>query len=81
MITVLGGALFKLLKEATGSLIERIGILIEENTFSVFRRLPREAFQEFLENLLEEHLVELVFVTLGVFFIGWTLKFFAQDKQ
>ena len=71
----------ELLKEAIGSLIEKIGILIEEGTFSVFRKLSLEAFPEFLEYLVQEHLIELVLATLGVFFIGWTLKFFAHDKQ
>lgn len=81
MITVLGGALFKLLKEAISSLIERVGILIEEDRFSVFRKLSLEALPKFLEHLIQKYLIELVLVTLGVFFIGWTLKIFAQDKQ
>lgn len=93
MITALGGrALVELLKkvttpliERTTLLIERIGIFFQENASpiinKVFRELSHEGFQEFLEYLLENHFIEFVFITLGVFFIGWTLKILFQDSQ
>ena len=93
MITALGGrALTELLKkvatpliERITPLIERIGIFFEENAplaiSKVFRELSEEGFQELLQYLVENHFIEFIFITLGVFFIGWALKILAKDKQ
>ena len=93
MITALGGrALTELLKKATTALIERItplieriGIFFEEHASPaitrVFRELSEGGFQELLEYLLEDHFIEFTFITLGVFFIAWTLKILARDRK
>ena len=80
----MGRVLAKLLWEGIAELIETIRLLINEVEFAgkkLFRELAHAGFQNFLEDFIKEHWIDLIFLTLGVFFIAWTLKTFPRDKQ
>ena len=75
--------LAKLLREGIAELIETIRLIINEVEFAgrkLFQELAHTGFQAFLEDFIKEHWIELIFLTLGVLFIAWTLKILPRGK-